>query len=762
MVVLALGAVSVPAASAHPGLPGPCAEGQALESLGRLDAAQTAYLYELSTPSGVACARAGLARLERGDELCAYAAALGQVGERQSAHAAYLRVLAMDPSSICAIRGAKETRASATAWSWLSAAAKNAGYVVAGVLLAVLLLAVIVLLLLQVLTRMPTLRDWWPAKNIRRPSLQISAFDDTALKDERWGPAIAGLVRGRVTWRTDRFGLNLISGQAGIASALSGLGDISDEAKAAVAVINFLTALLPRRRFVLEGELQPLGAQGAGISLELSRGGGAEALITFWGLPFGLTPDQTGVPTADYYQQLAVAAAAWVDIWLAKAIDGKELLTGDPQSWAFFRTGVVCQQLGHTKRARMLYEQALAKDGRNVGALANLGIMCRRDGQYKRAEEYLNRALQPVADESVLPKLRREQNPDWYRIEYQLAALYANWATGARGDQRAARLREAALKVRALARATLRTIDKDPGHLARGNAPIEFVRDTLRPFLSGTIEPSVLVLAASTAQDPLPPRPADWPPTERPASEAIIAGLGEAPADQAAPLAKIDPWPLIAFVEQGPNRPPAVLFNLACFYTRACDLTTAPERLLDAVRDTPPPERQALAAVAQKDPALAPLLIRRPGTMALVRQILDPETEARDGDEALIAGFERQSQIRDELVSDHWDVRWVVDRPDLAFIASRDDKWLLVDLADSEGLTEDMLEDTYGRLGTFRRDNDVDGANVRALLVLSPAVQITATNRNRAAELDIFVRNHTPDGLGHISWTGVAAADPAS
>ena len=73
-----------------------------------------------------------------------------------------------------------------------------------------------------------------------------------------------------------------------------------------------------------------------------------------------------------------MACAAWVDIWMTKAVDGGGLLTGDPQSWAFFRSGVDAQRLGDRKRAQVLYEQALAVDGTNIGALANLGIICRR------------------------------------------------------------------------------------------------------------------------------------------------------------------------------------------------------------------------------------------------------------------------------------------------------------------------------------------------------------------------------------------------
>ena len=91
-----------------------------------------------------------------------------------------------------------------------------------------------------------------------------------------------------------------MSGQAGVATAFSGLGDISSEAKAAVAVIEFLTALLPRRRFQLTGQLQPSGEEGVGISLELSQNGNAEALTSLWAASFHITdaPNETSAPNA--------------------------------------------------------------------------------------------------------------------------------------------------------------------------------------------------------------------------------------------------------------------------------------------------------------------------------------------------------------------------------------------------------------------------------------------------------------------------------
>lgn len=281
--------------------------------------------------------------------LCTYAAALERDGERAAAHTVYLRALAADPLSQCANRGVRATLPpGASIWTTAGNIAKDAGYGIGAILLALLLVGVAVLLLLQILTRTPGLRDQWPAKGIRRPVFTVAALTDTGT--DPLGSAVAGLIRGRVTWKTDRFGLNLVSGQAGVASAFSGLGDVSGEAKAAVAVITFLTALLPRRRFELTGQLQPAGEEGVGISLELSQNGDAEALQSFWGASFHYTGDSN--PTA--YQHLAVACAAWVDIWMTKALDAGGLLTSDPQSWAFFRSGVDAQRLGDRARSGAL------------------------------------------------------------------------------------------------------------------------------------------------------------------------------------------------------------------------------------------------------------------------------------------------------------------------------------------------------------------------------------------------------------------------
>ena len=634
---------------------------------------------------------------------CVYANALRHDGERGLAHAAYLQVLKADPQSLGANLGVRETRGSTSIPMAAGNIVKGAAYLIGAVVIALFLIGVGVLLLLQILTRTPWLRDQWPAKRIRRPVFSVAPLTDTGT--DPLGSAVAGLIRGRVTWRTDRFGLNLVSGQAGVASAFSGLGEVGGEAKAAVAVITVLTALLPRRRFTLTGQLQPAGEEGVGISLELSQNGDAEALQSFWAASFHATGDSN----ATAYQQLAVACAAWVDIWMTKALDAGGLLTSDPQSWAFFRSGVDAQRLGDRKRAQVLYEQALAADGTNVGALANLGILFRRGGQYADGEDYLNRALLPTEGAKMAPYLVPAENPDWYRIKYQLAALYTNWAAdsepGMNRDKRAA---HASAEARALSIATLDALTRiAKGGGGQWTAPRAYVRNTLQPFLEGTIEPSLLTLLAGTVS-PLAPRPAAWP-VARPTREQLAAALA---ANQ------VDPWQLIAYVELGANRPPETQFNLACFYTRAGDFTTASKRLLRAVRETERQERQRLVDVSLIDPILAPLLEKRPGLKAKLYEMVDADAPFPDADE-LIQHYDLQDRTISHFQSLGWSVKWDVDTKDIDLTASKDSQTRLIRLPGLKP-TGQTVEAVFGVMQSFEEQHP-DVKHVKASMVL-PAI----------------------------------------
>lgn len=745
-VVAVVGGLSAlpAAASTRTGVAEPCAEAQALENLGRPTAAEAVYLQELAKPASLGCAVAGLERLGRIDESCSYAGALAHDGARQAAHAAYVEVLSVDPSSACANHGVAATIAPSTTSIWTTAGniAKDAGYAIGAILLAALLVVVAVLLWLEVQTRIPWLRDQWPAKKIRRPVFEVQALTETGT-DPPLGPAVAGLIRGRVTWRTDRFGLNLVSGQAGVATAFSGLGDVSSEAKAAVAVITFLTALLPRRHFQLSGQLQPAGDEGVGVSLELSQNGDAEALVSLWATSFHLTD----VPNVNAYQQLAVASAAWVDIWMTKALDGDALLTGDPQSWAFFRSGVDAQRLGEPVRARALYEQALAADGTNIGAMANLGIIHRRARDYEDAKDYLTRARRAIRDPATAPNLKPEENPDWYRIEYQLAALYTNWAADTEGEpEKSDRATLSGVGAKSLARKTLKVIIRlTKGGRDQGAASTSYLQTTLRPFLEGTIEPSVLTLLASTVS-PLPAPPAGWP-GDHADREAISASLEK----------EVDPWQLIAYVETGPNRPPETQFNLACFYTRAEYLATASKRLLRAVRETQLQERGRLVDVATTDPVLRPLMQNRPGLKAKLNAMLTDDKPSPE-EAALIGHFERQDRTISHFRAQGWTVAWSVDTEGIDLTGARASERQLIRLLglDRAGDTLDAL---YGIVQFFQKQHPDE--DVKASMIL-PDDHYPTPDLNAARERGVEILKDTGHGFECLNGAapGGAAAAP--
>ncbi len=731
-VVAALGAAAAGAAT-RPSAPTPCAEAQALEALNRLSSAEAVYLRELGNPASLACATAGLNRLRRFDQSCTYANALAHDGEQQAAHAAYVQILSIDSSSQCAAAGLKATAAHSTTsvWTTVGNVVTDAGLVIGTVLLALLLIGVVILLGLQIQTRVPRMRDVWPANKIRRPVFVVDALSDDGT--DKYGSSVAGLIRGRVTWKTDRFGLNLVSGQAGVAQAFSGLGDVSPEAKAAVAVITFLTALLPRRRFGLTGQLQPAGAEGVGLSLELSQNGDAEALISMWAASF----DVSGADAASAYQHLAIAGAAWVDIWMAKALGGQALLTADPQSWAFFRSGMDAQRLGDTDRAKIMYEQALAADGTNVGAMANLGIMSRRAGRYEDAEEYLQRALPATENTDLAPHLHQHENPDWYRIKYQFAALYTTWAMVSEpGAQRDKRAQDAATEAKDLA---IIALDKIANLVSagdgQGGARTGYLQGTLRPFLEGTIEPSVLALVAGTAS-PIPSRPDGWSQGARPSVDQVRATLTSQ---------TIDPWRLIAFVEKGPSRPPATLYNLACFYTRYHDYTTASKRLLHAVRETQRQERPSLVKVALGDPVLAPLLAKRPGITAKLYEMLDDAPPVEDAD-LMREYFDRQDHAVSHFESIGWTLTWKVDAPGFDVLGAKESALSFIRVVGAQASAEDTVASIVGQITMFR-DAHPDAADVRASLVISTESDVEPADLDIARAQQIEILRDTKRGL---------------
>lgn len=701
VLVASANASSSHSSTLRPHSPSACLEAQALESLGRLDTAEASYLRELSTPAGVGCATRGLAQLGRRTESCAGAEALEAANEDAAAHEAYSKALAANPANQCAISGLERTRSTTSFWDAVGQAAENAGKLLAALVLALVSAAILILLWLHLQTRwkwFPRMRDQWPAKKIRRPTLQIGKFDDAALK-ERLGTPIAGLIRGRVTWRsTDRNGLDLVSGQAGIASTLSSLGDISSETKGALAIVNLLSATLPRRRFVLDGELQPAGAKGPGISLELTIQGGYDSLVTFWANPLGLSK----VDSVVAYQHMAIVAAAWVDHRIVSALDGENLLTRDPQSWALFSSGVEWQRQGDQALARYLYEQALIIDGDNVGALANLGIVERFENNFEEAEKLLGQAIDSLENSERAPKLDWTSNPDWYRVKYQLAGLYANWAVATKEPATLRHLRQenASNEARDLALTTSRTIEG-----LRGQEP----KPPLAVFLEGTIEPDALVLAASTIPASTD---AGWPDT-RPSRDEVVAMLQ---------TETIDPRILIAFVEKGNNRSTDTYYNLACFYSIHGEFKSATERLLMAVREAQHSSRMGVVKGVKLDPTLAPLRANLP---AVIPKLEVAAGEKLDEPKSIeVARLDFEFEIIEWYESQGWVMDWATS--DIGFtLIGRNSKEVLLVSVESGSITCASIDALIGARTRFGECDPGNGSISTALI--APADKLPPT-----------------------------------
>jgi hypothetical protein len=319
------------------------------------------------------------------------------------------------------------------------------------------------------------------------------------------------------------------------------------------------------------------------------------------------------------------------------------------------------------------------------------------------------------------------ENPDWYRIKYQIAALYTNWAADSEpGTNRDKRARRAAEEAKALAGTTLEVIVRPPKRArGQGSVPKAYLTNTLLPFLEGTIEPSVLTLLASTVS-PLPKRPAGWPgarPTREELSAAVASGV-------------IDSWQLIAYVEFGPNRPPETQFNLACFYTRAGDLSTATKRLLRAVRETQRQERQRLVDVALMDPVLRPLLDKRPGLKAKLYEMVDAEAPFPGSDE-LAQHFDLQDRTISHFQSLGWSVAWSVDTKDIDLTASKESQTLLIRLPGPKPSGE-TVDAVFGVVRSFEQQHP-EVKHVKASMVI-PAVSqyppdALAAARDRGVEV---------------------------
>jgi tetratricopeptide (TPR) repeat protein len=615
IAVLAATTLSAPAAAA-PSTATPaatvsaCDQGRALEDLGRPGDAATAYVKGLADPATQDCANGALAAMAAAGHECDPGRALEAVDRDSDANAAYRKVLAAQPGSACARDGATRTAAGGVL-PWLTQAVKDVGTFAAALAVGALLLALVAWTVLIVGTRWRLVRDRRPFRGFRDVRVQIKGLDDSALA-QKYGASTTGLMRARLTTDAGDTRIDQASGSASAADTLDGLADAAPQAKVVVALLKALRLTMPKRDWVITGELQVDGGEGVGISLAIDNGGAFVGFSAFWAK--ALAGRDTTEPVAAY-RELTVPAAGWLVHHVASANGPDDLLSTDADSWALTQCGLYWYDKGDREQARRFYLRALGCDGENIAARANLGFLDadEPDRQVAAVRE-LNRALALL--EQRLDGAEA-YNQDWYAIKYSRAALDANdWARRraelikhrVRAELSSGHLAPPSAMDAAAVESRRRTAFEQTTALALAcfdtlallRRPETAISPRRRKLLSSYVEdamlPAVLVLLAGVSdRPPVPVAPATFdgdPERVRTAVAARTADRGE----------------LVAYVEALPRRDPRVDYNLACLF--ADDERVARGLLYQCLAATPYLRRRGLAQRALKDPTLTEVLSR--------------------------------------------------------------------------------------------------------------------------------------------------------
>ncbi|HEX4109305.1 MAG TPA: hypothetical protein VHX88_14305 [Solirubrobacteraceae bacterium] len=473
--------------------------------------------------------------------------------------------------------------------------------------------------------RAPTDPWWLEHKPWLRPTptLTVSPFADGAMA-RPCGAALAALAQARIGGgREAGVHLYLVSGEHAVAdSEIAQLTAIPQGQ--IVALVLLLLRSWGRRRLTVSGTLLPVGDQGAAaLSLVLYSDRSAVATGDFW-------PDEPPTDTldpADAARVLAVAAAGWIEHHVVDQTPGPRaadvFYSSDARSWALFRAGSELQRMSRPLEAADAYEQALALDEENVGALVDLAHLRRRGGAYRGAEALARRAARLI--EARNRGVRSDdEDPDWYRAHIVLATVYAEWARDELGDSIAHQV-SAYAQARQVASTALAKVDGlfPPRGAPDPQAPLRELLVTT--FIPGAV---VLVLGPGQASPPPPPLGPLGPqgPAQAPAIDSGTRALLQGMRAMLDTQTHDSDWRenLLSAIAQLPFINPRVDYNLACFYSQRGQIELAAERLRVGICRTPRLERGSLLAHAKVDPDLRALRRARP---ALIDQLGEPTAE---------------------------------------------------------------------------------------------------------------------------------------
>jgi len=535
-----------------PAPPSPCALGDSLLTAGEAKRARAAYVTVLQEDPAAACARDGLAKANGVDPeskaaadsaatdlapkearaLCASGKAKESAGDDEAAKKDYLKALDADPEAKCKddLAGLSSTdRRSAAgdaadaALDWIGVAAKWLAAVVA---VGLLLVAMLLLALSTVLRPFARRLERWPLVGpLLRPRLELALVDDGALGDggKGTGAALTARIRERlhrhheqarlkpgveqdldVGALGDRFA-DLAGADAALDRAVAEASGIHDHAKFAAAAVKLLTAVLPRRRFVVSGVIDPPRGDAMSTTVSVEDGGKVPAMAQVRGQASAVPP------TSHDYLALADPIAIWIQYEVARLLGEPGALDPDaPESFALAREALDQQSARRYGEALALYEQAVILYPRNWAAWLGQAGMYARLGRFERSIDTLARAKAAIeADETV----DEQGSADYYRLGYQHLAQRLNRAFTS--DEHSAEERHSALvRGEADAAAFVRQVDEArdrlrPRVLARAprwwRQPVDWARyrrgasdrkraTALLPFLDRVVDPCAKIV----------------------------------------------------------------------------------------------------------------------------------------------------------------------------------------------------------------------------------------------------------------------------
>lgn len=415
---------------------------------------------------------------------CASADALAAVGESKPARAAYDKLLAARPNLACARAGLSKLNAKSTLDRWgtevgrltkLLSLAAVVGLIAAAVLGGVFVLLTYVGPIRRLLRRIPVVGRAF------RPRLSVGTFVDGGATSGV-GAAVAPLVRqylyvlARQQTNDPDYTLDRLTATEDRIAAVGRLGDLAPQFKALSALLTAVPALARLPRYALGGSLQaaPAGRSG-GITAILDQQHAQGAGVTLW--------SRDAQTDAGTYQALAAGAAAWADFEIREiARYERTHLVRTASSFAYLQMGLQLEFDQQRAAARLAYLSALASDPANAAALTNIALLDASDSRFALAVRWLQlaqRAIREKHDPALPGYLRR---PEWYLASYQLAAQIAHEGITAADEEDLVHAQDHAKEV--LIAAILALHDRDG------------ISGPLRSFLTTTVEPCAAILLA--------------------------------------------------------------------------------------------------------------------------------------------------------------------------------------------------------------------------------------------------------------------------